>query len=245
LISVPVARKPKSQDILAERLGYVFRDPARLKRALTHSSARAARNISIDNERLEFLGDRVLGLSIAELLMERFPEAQEGDLARHFNRLVRKETCARVAEEEWDLGAYMILSGSEVLSGTRSKRTVLGNGCEAVLGAIFIDGGYNYNAARDVILRFWEPLLLDATNVTADPKTALQEWVQGRGKPLPQYTDIARKGPDHAPLFTIEVTVEGLKPAHGDGKTKRIAEQAAARSLLLREAVWESAEDDG
>ncbi|GAB4234725.1 MAG: ribonuclease III [Methyloligellaceae bacterium] len=233
-----MSRGAKSITELADRLGYAFREPERLKLALTHSSARASRNVSRDNERLEFLGDRVLGLCIAELLMETYPQAPEGDLARRLNRLVRKETCAQVAENSWKLGAHMILSGDDVLREGRSKRTILGNACEAVLGAIFLDGGYD--AARQVVRRFWEPLLDDASGHVADAKTALQEWAQGQGKALPHYRDVGRSGPDHAPHFTVEVSVEGVPPVRGEGKSKRVAEQAAARALLLREGVWES-----
>jgi ribonuclease-3 len=229
-------------DTLNRRIGYNFSDTAMLRRALTHSSARAARHVSRDNERLEFLGDRVLGLCVAEMLMEQFPEADEGELARRFNRLVRKETCANIAQEEWDLGRAMIMSGGEAVSGGRRKTTILGNACEALLGAIYLDGGFE--ATRAVIRRFWQPLLLEADTVPMDAKTALQEWAQGQGLPLPAYVETERAGPDHAPRFVIRVEVEGVEPALGEGSSKRQAEQAAARGMLVREGIWKQPLDD-
>jgi ribonuclease-3 len=236
-------RSEKSRQLLSERLGYIFSDPAILRRALTHASARAAKKIKRDNERLEFLGDRVLGLCIAELLMKAFPDEEEGDLARRFNRLVRKETCAEIADLDWDLGSAMIMSGGEVISGGRRKITILGNACEAVLGAIYLDGGFD--SAREVIARFWGPRLRGAEEAPMDAKTALQEWAQARGLPLPAYVEVKRTGPDHAPHFVIRAEVEGYQPASGEGANKRLAEQAAARAWLTREGVWRESGDEG
>ena len=220
---------------LAARLGHNFKKPALLGLALTHASARPASKPNEDNERLEFLGDRVLGLAVAELLSERFPEASEGELARWFNHLVRTETCADVAQG-WALGDYILMSGGEAGSGGRHKKTILANACEAVLGAIFADAGYE--AARAVVQRNWERQLDELEQAAPDAKSVLQEWAQGKQLPLPRYVEIAREGPDHAPRFTAEVQVEGVEPERGEGANKRQAEQAAALAMLMREGVW-------
>lgn len=220
---------------LEGRVGYRFKDRALLKKALTHASVRQASAKRRDNERLEFLGDRVLGLAIAELLSETYPAASEGELARQYNRLVRGGTCAEVARE-LDLGSSLVLSESEAGSGGRDKETILADACEALLGAIFLEAGYT--KARDVVRRHWGGRL-DATPVdAADAKSALQEWAQGQGLDLPDYVEIAREGPDHAPRFTSEVRIKGKKPARGEGASKRSAEQAAATALLAREGLW-------
>jgi ribonuclease-3 len=226
---------------LFDRLGHVFKDPSLLELALIHSSARACAKPNEDNERLEFLGDRVLGLAIAELLTQHFPEVYEGELARWYNHLVRAETCADVALG-WELGRFIVMSGGEAESGGRQKKTIVANACEAVLGAVFADAGYA--AARDVVHRFWAPYLSGLEEAAPDPKSVLQEWAQGRRLSLPRYLEIAREGPDHAPRFTAEVQIDGVAPARGQGTNKRAAEQAAALALLLREGVWQ-APDDG
>lgn len=222
---------------LSARLGHNFADPALLKLALTHASARTAARPDEDNERLEFLGDRVLGLAVAELLADTFPTAREGELARWFNHLVRAETCAEVAQA-WDLGDAILMSGGEAGSGGRRKKTILANTCEAVLGAVFADGGYE--AAKDVVRKFWEPQLGVLERAAPDAKSVLQEWAQGRRLPLPRYLEVAREGPDHAPRFTSEVQIEGVAPERGQGANKREAEQAAALAMLLREGVWQA-----
>jgi ribonuclease-3 len=211
-----------------------------LKLALTHASARAGARPNDDNERLEFLGDRVLGLAIAELLANSFPKAREGELARWFNHLVRAETCAEIAQE-WELGTFILMSGGEAGSGGRGKKTILANACEAVLGAIFADGGYD--AAREVIHRFWKPQLNMLELAALDAKSLLQEWAQGRRLPLPRYLEVAREGPDHAPRFTAEVQIDGVAPERGTGANKRAAEQAAALAMLMREGVWQAPPD--
>jgi ribonuclease-3 len=233
--------RTKSLHTLSERLGHAFARPELLQRALTHSSARNRGAKSYDYERLEFLGDRVLGLVIAEMLIERFPDAREGDLARRFNRLVRKETCADVAES-LGLGAFVIMSTSEAESGGRGKQTILGDACEAILGAVFRDGGYE--AARSIIHALWSERVDKDSAPLRDAKSALQEWVQGKGLPLPHYTQTGQEGPDHAPQFTTSVTVEGLDSAVGFGFSKRAAEQAAATAMLQREGVWKVGKDD-
>ena len=225
------ARKFKN---LEKALGHRFKDQQLLEVALTHASVRGDKGKRSDNERLEFIGDRVLGLAIAELLNERFPEGSEGDLARRYNRLVRGEACAKVARTI-GLGPHLILSESEAGSGGRTKNTILADAMEALLGAIFLEGGFK--TARGVVRNLWESLSEDLPAPGVDAKSALQEWAQGRGLELPQYVEIARKGPDHAPRFTTEVRISGMEPARGEGASKRASEQAAARALLEREGV--------
>ncbi|GFO83251.1 ribonuclease III [Methyloceanibacter sp.] len=228
-------------DFLAERLGHTFESPALLRLALTHASARPGSKSNEDNERLEFLGDRVLGLAIAQLLSERFPQASEGELARWFNHLVRTETCAEAAQS-WQLGDFILMSGGEAGSGGRRKKTILADACEAVLGAVFSDAGYE--AAREIVWRTWAPYMAALNHAAADAKSVLQEWAQGRQLPLPSYIEVAREGPDHAPRFTAEVRVEGVAPERGEGANKRQAEQAAALAMLLREGVWQAPAND-
>jgi ribonuclease-3 len=220
---------------LEERIGYRFERRALLEKAVVHASARDGHQQAEDNERLEFLGDRVLGLAIAELLYNEFPRADEGELARRFNRLVRKNTCARVSEQ-MELGSCLVLSRSEQSSGGNANINILGDACEALLGAIFLDGGYE--RAKKVILRYWKPLLLNPDEIPIDPKTALQEWAQGNHMKLPRYREISREGPDHEPVFVMEVTVGKIAPASGRGSSKRMAEREAAITLLMREGVW-------
>ncbi len=221
--------------LLQEKIGYTFEDRALLEKAVIHASAREKKRQSEDNERLEFLGDRVLGLSIAELLYAEFPLAPEGELARRFNRLVRKETCALVSNN-MDLGNHLILSQSEKTAGGTRNINILGDACEAVLGAVFIDGGFV--PAKELILRFWRPLLLNADEIPIDPKTALQEWAQGNHLKLPRYVEVSRSGPDHEPVFVMQVVVERIAPQTGQGNSKRLAEREAAAALLIREGVW-------
>lgn len=230
---------------LETQLGYAFKDRALLHRALTHASVQS-QNANADrlnnNERLEFLGDRVLGLVIAEMVNEYFAEAREGELARCYNLLVRGETCAKVAREI-GIGPHLILSESEAGTGGRDKVTILADACEALLGGIFLEGGFK--AAREVVRRHWQPHLERLPTATVDAKTALQEWAQAQGMSLPVYRELAREGPDHAPWFTAEVRIIGrrkadLRTAEGRGANKRAAEQAAAAALLSREGVWES-----
>jgi ribonuclease III len=220
---------------LETRVGYKFKDRELFKKALTHASVRQSPGNRRDNERLEFLGDRVLGLAIAELVSELHPAASEGDLARLYNRLVRGGTCADVARK-LDLGPFLVLSEAEADSGGREKDTILADACEAVLGAIFLEAGFG--PAREVVRAHWAGLLEVTPAEAADAKSVLQEWVQGQGLDLPLYETIKREGPDHAPRFTSEVRIEGMEPARGEGASKRAAEQAAASALLEREGVW-------
>lgn len=241
LTSIVAKRRISDIGVLAERLGHRFKSPALLTLALTHASARPGSRPNEDNERLEFLGDRVLGLAIAELLTERFPEASEGELARWFNHLVRTETCAEAAQT-WALGNFILMSGGEAGSGGRRKKTILANACEAVLGAVFSDGGFE--AARNLVWQTWEPYLAELNEAAPDAKSVLQEWAQGRQLPLPNYIEVSRQGPDHAPRFTAEVRVEGVAPERGEGTNKRAAEQAAALAMLVREGVWHATAND-
>lgn len=227
------ARKYKD---LEKKLGYRFKKEATLVRALTHSSLKGSKKVHEDNERLEFLGDRVLGLAIVELLAKTYPAATEGELARHLNRLVKGETCAKVGRA-MNIGEYLMLSESEAGSGGRLKATIIADAVEAVLGAIFLEAGYE--KARDVVLRLWENEEVSFGNAAADPKSALQEWAQGQGLALPNYVEVERTGPDHAPRFTSEVRIRGKQPARGEGASKRAAEQAAASEMLEREGVME------
>jgi ribonuclease III len=233
---VPKRRDTALQQFF-ERLGFAFKDRSLVALALTHASARPSLKPNEDNERLEFLGDRVLGLAIAELLTQTFPEASEGELARRYNQLVRAETCAEIAKE-WELGQLILMSGGEAESGGRGKKTILANACEAVLGAIFIEAGYQ--TARDVVFRFWASELASLDLAAPDAKSILQEWAQGRRLSLPRYVEIAREGPDHKPRFTSEVQIDGVAPERGHGANKRAAEQAAALAMLLREGVWQA-----
>jgi len=217
------------QSAFAKRLGHNFARPELLQRALTHSSV-ASPNRS-DNQRLEFLGDRVLGLVMAEALLAEDRAASEGQLAPRFNALVRKETCADIAREI-GLGDVLRLGRSEMLTGGRRKQALLGDGMEAVLAAIYLDGGFE--AVRGVILRLWAGRIASVEADARDAKTALQEWAQGRGMPPPAYVETARTGPDHAPVFTIAARLETGEEASATAPSKRQAEQFAARALLDR-----------
>jgi ribonuclease III len=228
-----VARRKPNLDELLNKLGYRFANPELLDEALTHVSAPKADGQSY--QRLEFLGDRVLGLAIADLLYRTFPGAPEGELSRRLAELVRRESCAEIASA-WDVGPYLKLGAGEAHAGERRNQTILADVCEAIIGAVFMDGGYE--AARGVIERAFQPLLEAPRRPLRDPKSALQEWAQGRGLPPPSYTIVEQTGPDHAPKFRVMVKVKGAETEFGLGTSKRIAEQAAARSLLLREGVW-------
>jgi ribonuclease III len=223
-----------AQDPLPDRLGYHFKEPGLLRLALTHPSAQASA-AGDDYQRLEFLGDRVLGLVVAESLYKTCPHDTEGALARRYNELVHRDACAEVARA-LDLGREVRLSDAEAASGGADKSAILADVCESVLGAVFLDGGYD--AARALVLRLWGARLSEPGAVPIDPKTALQEWAQGMRLPLPDYNEIARSGPDHAPEFTIEARVEGYAPARGTGTSKRAAQEAAATAILKREGVW-------
>ncbi|MCB1357714.1 MAG: ribonuclease III [Maritimibacter sp.] len=211
------------------RIGHSFDRPELLVRALTHGSIGS--ETRPDNQRLEFLGDRVLGLVMAEALLASDKSATEGQLAPRYNALVRKETCAEVARAV-DLGAVLKLGRSEMMSGGRRKQALLGDAMEAVIAAVYLDAGFE--AARDLILRLWGARIDSVEDDARDPKTALQEWAQARRMAPPAYTETARSGPDHAPTFTIEARLDNGEAASASANSKRAAEQAAARALLDR-----------
>ncbi|MDJ0639129.1 MAG: ribonuclease III [Paracoccaceae bacterium] len=211
----------------SKRLGHAFANPELLVRALTHASISGPQRP--DNQRLEFLGDRVLGLVIADALLAADKGAREGKLAPRFNALVRKETCADVARE-LGLGEVLKLGRSEMKSGGRRKDALLGDAMEAVIAAVYVDAGFE--AARDLILRHWSDRIDRVEADARDPKTSLQEWAQARGHPPPDYVETGREGPDHAPVFTIEVRLANGDTASATAASKRGAEQAAAKALL-------------
>ena len=218
-----------SADLLAfsARLGHQFAEPELLQRALTHGSIASATRE--DNQRLEFLGDRVLGLVIADALLQADRQAAEGQIAPRFNALVRKETCAEIAREI-DLGAVLKLGRSEMKSGGRRKDALLADAMEAVIAAVYRDAGLE--AARTVVLSLWADKIENVRADARDPKTALQEWAQARGAPPPAYIELSRDGPDHQPVFTIEARLSTGESAQASAGSKRNAEQAAAKSLL-------------
>lgn len=211
------------------RIGYRFNQPELLLRALTHGSISSPTRGH--NQRLEFLGDRVLGLVMATALMDQDTDATEGQLAPRFNALVRKEACADVARQI-DLGTVLKLGRSEMMSGGRRKLALLGDAMEAVIAAVYRDGGYG--AANAMILRLWGDRVVQVQNDARDAKTALQEWAQARKQQPPSYVELARTGPDHAPVFTIAARLENGDEAQATAGSKRQAEQAAA-TLLLKE----------
>jgi ribonuclease-3 len=214
-------------------LFHSFHDRALLTRALTHASRGAE-----SNERLEFLGDRVLGLIVAERLYADNPEMNEGGLAVRLNALVKRDFCARVAEAA-GLAPHLIMATSESASGGRGKAAILAGATEAVIAALYSDGGLE--AAKRFVLHYWDDAFGGFEGEMRDAKTALQEWAQSgalKDKVQPQYVITGRTGPDHAPSFTIEVRIPGREPQTGAGTTKRDAEQDAAKRMLLREGVW-------
>ena len=223
----------KAPSRLAARLGHRFGDRMLLEEALTHKSAlpRGRAGGRFGYERLEFLGDRVLGLLAAELLMRRFADEDEGALSKRHSGLVRREALLRVAEAI-RLGEHLRLSPGEEAAGGRRAGTMLADACEAVIGALYLDGGLA--AARKFFERRWTPIMAEAATPPRDPKTTLQEWAQGRGLPLPDYQAVRRVGPAHAPRFEVSVAVEGAAPVHAEGSSKRAAEQRAAAALLAR-----------
>jgi ribonuclease-3 len=226
---------------LERTLGHRFRDPGLLVQAITHSGAAQGRPGAPDNERLEFLGDRVLGLVIADLLIERFPEAPEGKLGPRLTALVRREALAEIARD-LDLGRHLVLSRADAAAGARDNPKLLADACEAVIAALYRDGGLD--AARRFIAAAWEAQLAAVGHAPLEPKTALQEWAQGRGKKLPVYEAIQAGGSAHDPLFEATVRVEGLAGETARGPSKRAAEKAAALGMLRRLGVA-AAEDAG
>ena len=216
---------------LEARLGHAFADVTLAERALTHVSApNPARGASY--QRLEFLGDRVLGLVVSEMLYEAYPDAPEGELSVRLARLVRREACAEVAEDAWDVGPHVVMGAGEARGGGRRKAAILGDVAEALIGAVFIDGGFD--AARALVRRHWDARMRADAAPIQDAKTAVQEWAQARGLATPNYSEVERSGPAHLPRFVMQVELTGFEPERGEASSKRAAEQAAAQAFLER-----------
>ncbi len=226
-------RKANDLSALEERLGYRFKEIALLEQALTHKSFVTGRKHA-SNQRLEFLGDRILGLAVAEMLYQTYPGNLEGELSQRHTALVRNETCVEVALL-LDLGSHLQLGAGERNSGGERNHSILGDACEAVIGAIFLDGGYE--PARDMIGRYWRALMQASAQAPRDAKALLQEWALGRGLPVPNYREVERTGPDHKPSFRVSLELPGILPVEGVGPSKREAERAAASTMLAREGV--------
>jgi ribonuclease-3 len=214
--------------ILNKDLKYTFKDSSLFSKALTHPSALSPGE-GIDFERLEFLGDRVLGLVVANWLFEEFPAEREGDLAKRFTALVRKETLFGVART-LGLDRAMVMKREKSSSQNKRLETLLADGCEALIGALYLDGGLE--VARDFIHTYWASHIRKTHLPPRDPKSILQEWVQGQGKTHPSYVVIEFSGPAHAPRFIVQVQVEGMEPVEGEGSSKRLAEKDAAERML-------------
>ncbi len=219
--------KGVSYSDLEKKIGHNFKNAAFMERALTHSS----KGGSVSNERIEFLGDRVLNLVMAHKLYNEFPEENEGSLAKRHSALVQGRVLYLIGHS-LSLGDYVILSDAERQSGGAANENIISDAMEALLGAVFLDGGLE--AARGVISKLWDENMTTVTEANQDPKTELQEWVQARGLPLPVYEIVNRSGPDHAPRFEIEVRVQGHDPIVTEGPSRRHAEKTAAALMLSR-----------
>jgi len=231
----PKAAEKAANAAIEARIGHHFADPSLLMTAFTHVSAlKSSRKRGDSYQRLEFLGDHVLGLIVSDMLYRAFPGADEGELSKRLADLVRKESCADVAKslgllEDIKLGA--VGAGA----GARLRKSVLGDVCEAVIGAIFLDGGYA--AAASFVERNWTERMRKPRRPLRDPKTVLQEWAQGKGLPTPVYREVERTGPHHDPQFRVAVDLPGLESAEGVGGSKRAAEKVAASVMIEREGV--------
>jgi ribonuclease III len=221
---------------LQARLGYDFTRPELLTQALLHASA--AKRGDRGNERLEFLGDRVLGLVIAEALLNRFPGEREGSIARRHASLVSQPVLARAAEAI-GLGDVLTFAKGERDAGAAANPAILADAIEAMIAAIYLDGGLE--PARGFVLRQWEPLIVEGSTPPNDPKTALQEWALARGLALPDYQVVKSEGPAHSPRFEVTVAIEGIPAASGEGRSKRAAEKVAATALLAVVQTLDSA----
>jgi ribonuclease-3 len=234
----PRRRVPRKRAIatsaLEKAIGYRFKDRELLDRSLTHISAIAGGNRTNSYQRLEFLGDHVLGLIISDMLFRAFPKADEGELSRRLADLVRRESCADVARAI-ELGAALRLGASESNAGGRTRTAILADVCEALVGAVYLDG--SHVAAAKVVEKLWGERLRAPVRPLRDSKTILQEWAQARGLPTPTYREVARTGPHHDPEFRVAVALPNREAAEGLGRSKRAAEQAAAAAMLKREGV--------
>jgi ribonuclease-3 len=235
-----MARQNRDLKLLEECIGHVFADGKLIAAALTHVSAAAGKHRET-YQRLEFLGDRVLGLVISEMLNETYFEADEGELSRRLAGLVRKESCAEVALA-WGVETHIRLGDSEKQAGN-ANMAILGDVCESIIGAVFLDAGYG--AAKAVVAAAFGARMRSPERPLRDPKTLLQEWAQARGLPTPLYRETARSGPDHAPEFTISVEVPGYSLAEAKGFAKRLAEQAAAAAFIAREGIGQDSQQTG
>jgi ribonuclease III len=227
-------KQPRAElSALESRLGYCFRDSGLAVLALTHLSAQnsGGQGRAQSYQRLEFLGDRVLGVVIASRLYQAFPKASEGELSMRFAKLVRRETCAEIAAQ-WDVGPHVALGLGEARGGGRKKQAILADVCESLIGAVFVDGGFK--AAEALILGGWGDRITADEEPARDAKTAVQEWAQSRALPPPRYEEVERSGPAHAPHFVMRVALDGFEPEIGAASSKRAAEQAAAQAFLDR-----------
>ncbi|GGK18593.1 ribonuclease III [Salinarimonas ramus] len=231
-------RGKETAGALEARIGYAFADGELLTEALTHMSA-TKEGRGAHYQRLEFLGDRVLGIVVASLLFETYPDANEGELSKRFSEIVRKETCAEVALG-WDVAPHIVFGHGIGRTAARANKSILGDVCEAIIGAVYVDGGHE--AARRVVEAGFGDMIRQTRPVPRDPKTVLQEWLQGRGNPPPRYALLDRSGPEHAPLFTVGVEIEGMDTISGEGPSKRAAEQDGARAVLVRLGLWKDAD---
>ena len=229
----PNRKRAAAASALEKTIGYKFRDPDQLGRSLTHISATGG-NRNNSYQRLEFLGDHVLGLIISDMLFRAFPKADEGELSRRLADLVRREACADVARAI-NLGEALRLGSSENNAGGRTRIAILADVCEALVGAVFVDGGYE--AAVKLVEKLWGERMRTPVRPLRDPKTILQEWAQARGLPTPTYREVQRTGPQHDPVFRVAVVLPGKESVEGVDRSKRGAEQAAAAALLKREGV--------
>ena len=227
-------KRTAAASVLEKTVGYRFKDRDLLDRSLTHISALAGGSRANSYQRLEFLGDHVLGLIISDMLFRAFPKADEGELSRRLADLVRREACADVARAI-ELGTALRLGASEVNAGGRMRTAILADVCEALVGAVYLDGGYD--AAAKLVERLWGERMRAPVRPLRDPKTILQEWAQARGLPTPTYREVERTGPHHDPEFRVAVALPNKEPAEGLGRSKRVAEQAAAAAMLKREGV--------
>ena len=229
-----MTRKAKAElAALETRIGHRFRDGEMLARALTHLSSPAAGGQARGQsyQRLEFLGDRVLGVAVAEMLYRAYPQATEGELSMRLAKLVRRETCAAVAQE-WDVGPHVVMGQGEARAGGRKKAAILSDICESIIGAVYLDAGFE--AARELVTRSWRARMDADVEPERDAKTAVQEWAQARALASPRYVELARSGPAHAPHFVMQVVLDGYEPESGEASSKRAAEQAAAQAFLTR-----------
>jgi ribonuclease-3 len=230
----PRKRRGVPPGVLEKTIGYRFKDRELLERSLTHISALAGGSRVNSYQRLEFLGDHVLGLVISDMLFRSFPKADEGELSRRLADLVRREACADVARAI-ELGSALRLGASEANAGGRMRTAILADVCEALVGAVYLDGGYD-DAAK-LVERLWGERMRAPVRPLRDPKTILQEWAQARGLPTPTYREVERTGPHHDPEFRVAVMLPNKEQAEGLGRSKRNAEQAAAAAMLKREGV--------